>query len=245
MAKKVFIFFLIISILGLLVLCGWYYLDKEKNGGDGTMAILPHFPMGSGDDTASDDEQNETDTEKEASYQTDVYSVHLCDGYSDGTFAIRNIKLGMTFRQVVNFELKNIGVYVDNEDYGKDTFYAMSSNEEQGKDLLPVTERALLGNACEIVYNFSSDITIEEPAEYPYLESVQFHFLEKEGGADPERKIEDAFSDSFGDPVTEVEGNYYMSVFTGTKDKVSMFYEYREKTEDYNLRYIIWEKFEE
>lgn len=244
MAKKVFIFFLIISILGLLVLGGWYYLDEEKNGGDGILVMLPHFPMGS-DDDATSDEQNGTDTKEEPVYKTDVYSVHLCDGYSDGTFAIRNIKLGMTFRQVVNFELKNIGVYVDNEDYGKDTFYAMSSNEEQGKDLLPVKERALLGNACEIVYNFSSDITIEEPAEYPYLESVQFHFLEKEGGADPEKKIEDAFSDSFGDPVTEVEGNYYMSVFTGTKDKVSMFYEYNEKTEDYNLRYIIWEKFED
>lgn len=245
MVKKVFIFFLIISILGLLVLGGWYYLDQEKNGGGKITAMLPNFPMGSEEDTASDDEKSETDTEEEPSYKTDVYSVHLCDGYSDGTFAIRNIKLGMTFRQVVNFELKNIGIYVDNEDYGKDTFYAMSSEDNQGKDLLPVKERALLENACEIVYNFSADITIEEPAEYPYLESVQFHFLEKEGGADPERKIEDAFSDSFGDPVTEVEGNYYMSVFTGTKDKVSMFYEYREKTEDYNLRYIIWEKFEE
>ena len=245
MAKKIFVFFLSISILVLLVIGGLYYLNSEKNGGDGIVAILPNFPMGPDEDTDLEDEGNKADSKEEPTYKTDVYSVHLCDGYSDGTFAIRNIKLGMTFRQVVNFELKNIGVYVENDEYGKDTFYAMSSDEDEGKDLLPVTERALLGNPCEIVYNFTTDITIEEPAKYPYLESVQFHFLEKEGGADPKREIEEAFSDSFGDPVTEVEGNYYMSVFTGTKDKVSMFYEYREKTEDYNLRYIIWEKFEE
>ena len=245
MAKKIFGAFLIISILTLVALGGWYYLKEEQNKGDGLNVVLPNFLMGSQKEDETDNEEDRADTKEEPSYQSDVYSVHLCDGYSDGTFAIRNIKLGMTFRQVVNFELKNVGVYVENDEYGKDTFYAMSSNEDEGKDLLPVTERALLGNPCEIVYNFTTDITIEEPAEYPYLESVQYLFLEKEGGADPKREIEEAFSDSFGDPVTDVEGNYYMSVFTGTKDKVSMFYEYREKTEDYNLRYIIWEKFEE
>lgn len=245
MVKKIFGVFLAISILALVILCGWYYLTGEQNKGDGAFAIFPNFPWGTQNEEKPDDGDNGTDMKDELTYQSDVYSVHLCDGYSDGSFAIRNIKLGMTFRQVVNFELKNVGVYVDNDEYGKDTFYAMSSNEDEGKDLLPVTERAMLGNPCEIVYNFTTDITIEEPAEYPYLESVQYLFFEQEGGADSKREIEAAFSDSFGDPVTEVEGNYYMSVFTGTKDKVSMFYEYSEKTEDYNLRYIIWEKLEE
>ena len=63
--------------------------------------------------------------------------------------------------------------------------------------------------------------------------------------ADPEKEIEDAFSDSFGKPVIETEGEYSVSVFTGTKDKVTMFYEYQEEKENYNLRYILWEKFEE
>lgn len=243
MVKKFFIFFLSISILTLLVLGGWYYLNGEKTKENEPVVILPDFLMGSQDEEESGEEKKDSD--QESTYKTDVYSVHLCDGYSDGTFAIRNIKLGMTFRQVVNFELKNIGVYVENDEYGKDTFYAMSSEDGQGKDLLPVTERALLGNPCEIIYNFTTDITIEEPEKYPYLESVQFLFLDKDGGADPKREVEAAFSQSFGKPVAEVEGNYYMSVFTGTKDKVSMFYEYKEKTQDYNLRYIIWEKSEE
>lgn len=240
MAKKVFGFFMIISILVLAGLGIWYYIEWNESLEHQPAVVIPNVPSDENEEKTEDNSEVE-----EAAYKPDVYSVHLCDGYSDGTFAIRNIKLGMTFRQVVNFELKNIGVYVDNKDYGKDTFYAMTSEDGQGKDLLPVKERALLGNACEIVYNFSSDITIEEPAEYPYLESVQFHFQENKNGADPEKEIEDAFSDSFGKPVIETEGEYSVSVFTGTKDKVTMFYEYLEENENYNLRYILWEKFEE
>lgn len=241
MAKKVFGFFLVISILVLAGLGIWYYIDWNNSLETNPAVVIPNVPSASDEDET---EGEKTDIEVPV-YQQDVYSVHLCDGYSDGTFAIRNIKLGMTFRQVVNYELKNIGVYVDNKDYGKDTFYAFASDEGQGKDLLPVKERALLGNACEIVYNFSADITIPEPEEYPYLESVQFQFLESKDGVDTEREIEDAFSDCFGKPVTKTEGNYYVSTFTGTKEKVMMYYEYSEEKEDYNLKYILWEKFDE
>lgn len=240
MAKKVFGFFMIISILVLAGLGIWYYIDWNENLAHQPVVVIPNVPSDS-----EDDKSDENKDWEEPVYKQDVYSVHLCDGYSDGTYAIRNIKLGMTFRQVVNYELKNIGVYVDNNDYDKDTFYAMTSEDGQGKDLLPVKERALLGNACEIIYNFSSDITVEEPEEYPYLESVQFHFLETKNGADPQKEIEDAFADTFGKPVIATEGEYSTSVFTGTKDKVTMFYEYLNEKETYNLRYILWEKFEE
>lgn len=243
MAKKVFIFFLVISILVLAGLGGWYYIDRGKNLVNEPVIVIPDFATDSEEN--ADDNQSEPGDGEEPAYKSDVYSVHLCDGYSDGTFAIRNIKLDMTFRQVINYELKNIGVHVSDKDYGKDTFYAMASEDGQGKDLLPVTERALLGNACEIVYNFSADITIEEPAEYPYLESVQFQFLKSKDGADPDRKIEDAFADCFGKPETEIQGEYYISTFTGTKDVVTMYYEYKEKNENYNLKYIIWEKLED
>ena len=244
MAKKVFGFFMIISILVLLGLGVFSYLDWRENAEIKLPVVIPNVPS----EPEGDEENGQTNVGQEAetvTYKQDVYSVHLCDGYSDGTFAIRNIKLGMTFRQVVNFELKNIGVYVDNKEYDKSTFYAMTSEDGQGRDLLPVTERALLGNACEIVYNFSSDITVEEPEEYPYLESVQFHFVEKLKPSDPEKEIEKAFSECFGKPVIETEGSYSVSVFTGTKDKVTMYYGYIEDTEDFNLRYILWEKFEE
>ena len=241
MIKKVFGFFMIVSILALAVAGIWYYVEWSKNLEHKLPIIFPNVPSDSESEPGVEDEEDS----EEATYKTDVYSVHLCDGYSDGTFAIRNIKLGMTFRQVVNHELKNIGVYVDNDEYDKSTFYAMTSKEGQGKDLLPVTERALLGNACEIVYNFSSDITIEEPAVYPYLESVQYTFVEKNKEIDTEKKIEEAFSQSFGKPTIETEGSYSVSTFTGTKEKVTMHYEYNEKTENFNLRYILWEKYEE
>ena len=245
MAKKVFIFFLIISILGLGFLGGWYHYDKMKNTVNEPVVVVPNLSADEENGESDEDEAENAEDSEEAEYSSDVYSVHLCDGYSDGTFAIRNIKLGMTFRQVVNTELKNIGVYVSNKDYGKDTFYAMASEDGEGKDLLPVTKRALLGNACEIVYNFSADITIEEPSEYPYLESVQFQFVENKDGVDSERKIEAAFQDCFGKPDTEISGGYYVSTFTGTKEEVKMFYEYIEKTETYNLKYILWETLEE
>ena len=243
MTKKVFGFFMIVSTLVLAVLLSWYFRNWEPRPIKQDVAGIPNVPS----DTETDTEDGDTGKQQnqEISYNQDVYSVHLCDRYSDGTFAIRNIKLGMTFRQVVNFELKNIGVYVENDAYDKSTFDAMSSNEEQGKDLLPVTKRALLGNACEIVYNFSNDITIEEPAVYPYLESVQFHFLETETGADRDKKIEDAFADCFGKPVVETEGEYSVSTFTGTKEKVKMFYRYNQEQEVFHLRYILWEKFAE
>lgn len=251
MAKKLFWYFIFISIAILACLFGLYYFNREPVVDIPSVEGVPNVPTDSennseadvngGNDSNSDDSK-ETD---EPAYSADVYSVHLCDGYSDGTFAIRNIKLGMTFRQVVNHELKNIGVYVENDAYDKSTFYAMSSKENQGKDLLPVKERALLGNACEIVYNFTNDITIEEPSEYPYLESVQFHFLQKEGGMDADKKIEKAFADCFGKPTIETEGAYSVSVFTGTKEKVTMYYEYIEENEGFNLRYILWEMFEE
>ncbi len=251
MAKKVFWFFIFISIAILVCLFGIYYFNREPVADTPVIEGIPNVPSGSqnhdqtGSDEADKEESDKKEEPTEPTYSADVYSVHLCDGYSDGTFAIRNIKLGMTFRQVVNFELKNIGVYVDNDAYDKSTFYAMSSKEGQGKDLLPVTERALLGNACEIIYNFSGDITIEEPSEYPYLESVQYSFLTKEGGMDADKKIEKAFSDCFGKPTIETEGEYSVSVFTGTKEKVTMYYEYMEDIEAFNLRYILWEKFEE
>lgn len=244
MAKKVFGFFMIISILVLIGLGAFSYLDWRENAEIKLPVVIPNVPS----DSEGDEDGGRPNVGQEAetaTYKQDVYSVHLCDGYSDGTFAIRNIKLGMTFRQVVNHELKNIGVYVDNKEYDKSTFYAMTSEDGQGRDLLPVTERALLGNACEIVYNFTSDITVEEPEEYPYLESVQFQFVEKLKPSDPEKEIEKAFSSCFGKPVIETEGSYSVSVFTGTKDKVTMFYEYIEDTETFNLRYILWEKFEE
>ena len=250
MTKKVFGFFMIVSTLVLAGLLSWYFWNWEPSPLNQLTEGIPNIPS----DTETEDEalkdNNENgdkidEQEKEPSYNQDVYSVHLCDRYSDGTFAIRNIKLGMTFRQVVNFELKNIGVYVSNDAYDKSTFEAMSSREEQGKDLLPVTQRALLGNACEIVYNFSNDITIEEPSGYPYLESVQFSFVETENGADRDKKIEDAFSDCFGKPVIETEGKYSVSTFTGTKEKVEMFYEYNQEKEAFHLRYILWEKYEE
>ncbi len=245
MTKKVFGFFMIISILVLIGLGVWYYVDWRENAEIDLPIVVPNVPSDSEGDEGDEGETNVGQEAETVTYKEDVYSVHLCDGYSDGTFAIRNIKLGMTFRQVVNYELKNIGVYVEDKEYDKSTFYAMTSEDGQGRDLLPVKERALLGNACEIVYNFSSDITVEEPEEYPYLESVQFHFVENTKGADPEKEIEKAFSTCFGKPVVETEGSYSVSVFKGTKDKVTMFYEYIEDKEDFNLRYILWEKFEE
>lgn len=247
MTKKVFGFFMIVSTLVLAGLLSWYFWNWEPSTSNQTTAGIPNVPSDSenGDKTDTEASDKADEQEKEPSYNQDVYSVHLCDRYSDGTFAIRNIKLGMTFRQVVNFELKNIGVYVENDAYDKSTFEAMSSKEGQGKDLLPVTKRALLGNACEIVYNFSNDITIEEPSKYPYLESVQFHFLDTTKGADNDKKIEDAFADCFGKPVIETEGQYSVSTFTGTREKVKMFYEYDQDKEVFHLRYILWEKFEE
>lgn len=242
MVKKVFGFFLTISILVLIGLGVFYYIDWNNSLDNEPVIVIPNLPS---DDSDGEDADNTAGDEKEPSYQQDVYSVHLCDRYTDGTFAIRNIKLGMTFRQVVNYELKNIGVYADNKDYGKDTFYTMTSEDGQGKDLLPVKERALLGNACDIVYNFSADISIEEPEEYPYLEAVQFQFAENKNGVDGEKEIEAAFTDCFGKPETETAGNNYVSTFTGTKEKVTMYYEYLEDIKSYNLRYILWEKLEE
>ena len=243
MVKKVFGFFMIVSILFLAGLGVWYYLDWRENAEIKPPIVILNVPTDSEDE--KENGNNAGQEAETATYKQDVHSVHLCDGYSDGTFAIRNIKLGMTFRQVVNYELKNIGVYVENKEYDKSTFYAMTSEDGQGRDLLPVTERALLGNACEIVYNFSADITVEEPEEYPYLESVQIHFVEKSKPSDPEKEIEKAFTTCFGKPVVETEGSYYVSVFTGTKEKLSMYYEYIEMEEDFNLRYILWEMFEE
>ncbi len=258
MGKKIFRFFLVISILALVFLGGYYYLSQNREmvkeipilndvfpmedvivgtenvGGnaENPVVVVPQLPEG--DDVAVE----------EATYKSDVLSVHVCDGYSDGSFAIRNIRMDMTFRQVVNIELKNIGVYVSDKDYGKGTFYCMASDDEQGKDLLPVLERAILGNPCEIVYDFSADITIEDPVEVPYLEGVQYQFIEGKENVDAERKIEDAFADCFGKPVTEVENGYYISTFTAPEEVVTMYYEYSEKKKEYNLKYIVWEKIE-
>ena len=247
MAKKLFGFFMIVSIVALALLVSVYFKRWEPDIFNQVTEGIVNVPT---DDESENEDNNsensdEAEEKEETVYNQDVYSVHLCDRYSDGTFSIRNIKLGMTFRQVVNFELKNIGVYVDNDAYDKSTFEAMSSKEGQGKDMLPVTKRALLGNACEILYNFSNDITIEEPSEYPYLESVQFSFVDTENGVDKEKKIEDVFSDCFGKPVIETEGRYSTATFVGTKEKVTMFYEYIEDKETISLRHILWEKFEE
>ena len=182
--KKFFGFFMIVSIVALALLVSVYFKRWEPDIFNQVTEGIVNVPTDDESENEDNNSENSNESEKkeETVYNQDVYSVHLCDRYSDGTFSIRNIKLGMTFRQVVNFELKNIGVYVDNDAYDKSTFEAMSSKEEQGKDMLPVTKRALLGNACEILYNFSNDITIEEPSEYPYLESVQFSFVDTENG---------------------------------------------------------------
>ena len=245
--KKFFGFFMIVSIVALVLLVSVYFKRWEPDIFNQVTEGIVNVPDDSENENGGNNSEgsNEVENKEEPAYNQDVYSVHLCDRYSDGTFSIRNIKLGMTFRQVVNFELKNIGVYVDNDAYDKSTFEAMSSKEGQGKDMLPVTKRALLGNACEILYNFSNDITIEEPSEYPYLESVQFSFVDTENGVDKEKKIEDAFSDCFGKPVIETEGKYSTATFTGTKEKVTMFYEYIENKETVSLRHILWEKYEE
>ena len=241
MGRKIFCGFLILSILTLLGLSGWYYLERQQN-----LKIEPNVVIPNIQGIPNEEPEKEPEGEKkEPTYKPDVYSVHLCDRYEDGTFSIRNIKLGMTFREVVNIELKNIGVYVENSEYGKDSFYAMASKDNQGKDLLPVRERALLGNACDIVYNFSTDITVENPDKYPFLDSVQFQFTSYNENADKQKKIEDAFSYCFGKPVIEIEGKYSVSTFTGPNDKIQMFYEYFEGSESFNLRYIIWEKFTE
>ena len=243
MGKKIFMFFLTVSILALLILGGWYYLTLDKRPLSEVVDGVPNVPQDSIDDEADlggENGGNVDEETEELSYKPDVYSVHLCDGYSDGSFAIRNIKLGMTLRQVINYELKNIGVYVSDDEYDKDSFYAMTSEEEEGKDMLPVKERALLGNPCEIIYNFTYDITIEDPAEYPYLEEVQFVFAKSKDGADPDKKIEAAFEDCFGEPEVETNENQYVATFYGKKEVVTMFYEYIELKEDYNLKYITW-----
>ena len=247
MIKKIFGFFMIVSIVALVLLVSFYFWKWEPDILNQVTEGIENVPSDTeGEDGDNNSENNdEIGDNEDSTYNQDVYSVHLCDRYSDGTFAIRNIKLGMTFRQVVNYELKNIGVYVDNDAYDKSSFEAMSSKEEQGKDMLPVTKRALLGNACEILYNFSNDITIEEPSEYPYLESVQFSFIDTENGVDKEKKIEDAFADCFGKPVIETEGRYSTATFISSKEKITMFYEYIEDKETVSLRHILWEKFEE
>ena len=183
MTKKVFGFFMIVSALVLAGLLSWYFGNWEPSPIKQTTAGIPNVPSDTedvADKENSDNTDKKDEQEKELSYNQDVYSVHLCDRYSDGTFAIRNIKLGMTFRQVVNYELKNIGVYVDNDAYDKSSFEAMSSKEGQGKDMLPVTKRALLGNACEILYNFSNDITIEEPTKYSNFRQLRHGILRKD-----------------------------------------------------------------
>lgn len=247
MIKKIFGFFMIVSIVALVLLVSFYFWKWEPDILNQVTEGIENVPSDTeGEDGDNNSENNdEIGDNEDSTYNQDVYSVHLCDRYSDGTFAIRNIKLGMTFRQVVNYELKNIGVYVDNDAYDKSSFEAMSSKEEQGKDMLPVTKRALLGNACEILYNFSNDITIEEPSEYPYLESVQFSFIDTGKGVDKEKKIEDAFADCFGKPVIETEGRYSTATFISSKEKITMFYEYIEDKETVSLRHILWEKFEE
>ena len=246
MGKKIFMFFLIISILALLFLGGWYYLTLNKRPVTESVEGVPNVPEDenageNGEDTI--DGENTPDTEEdgeEPAFKSDVYSVHLCDGYSDGSFAIRNIKLGMTVRQVIDYEMKNVGVYVKDSDYDKDAFQAMMSDEEEGRDLLPIKERALLGNACEIIYNFTYDITFDNPAEYPYLEEVQFVFAKNKNGVDPDKKIEEAFEDCFGEPDVETNDNQYVATFYGKKEEVTMFYEYSELKDDYNLKYITW-----
>jgi len=247
MTKKIFCFFMIVSIFLLAGLVSFYFWKWEPNTLNPVTEGIPNAPSDIQEENGNNNDVNvdKTDTEEEYSYSQDVYSVHLCDRYSDDTYAIRNIKLGMTFRQVVNFELKNIGVYVDNDAYDKSTFEAMSSNEGQGKDMLPVTKRALLGNVCEILYNFSNDITIEEPSQYPYLESVQYSFIDNGTGVDKDKKIEKAFTDCFGKPEVETEGRYSIVTFSGTKEKITMFYEYIEEKEILCLKHILWEKFEE
>ncbi len=251
MVKKIFVFFLGASILTLIVLCGYYYLSTNRESIQEIPILGDAFPMedvleniGTMSGNGQLEEIDDTQNLEKPTYKGDVMSVHVCDGYSDGSFSIRNIRMDMTFRQVVNTELKNIGVYVSDNEYGRDTFYCMSSNDNQGKDLLPVLERAILGYACEIIYNFSADITIEDPEEYPYLEGVQYQFIQGYENVDPEKKIESAFTTSFGKPTTKTENEYYMSLFTAPKETITMYYEYKEEDSDYNLRYILWEKIE-
>ena len=95
MTKKVFGFFMIVSILALAVLLSWYFKNWEPSLIKQDVAGIPNVPS----DPETDTEDGDTGKQQnqEISYNQDVYSVHLCDRYSDGTFAIRNIKLGMNF----------------------------------------------------------------------------------------------------------------------------------------------------
>ena len=234
MVKKVYGFFLIVSILVLVGLGGFYYLSTHRESVKKIPILKDAFPVEDAINENSDSTGNVNnsavvvipelpegiDETEDATYKTDVNSVHICDKYTDGSYAIRNIRLGMTFRQVVNIELKNIGVYVSDKDYEKGTFYCMSSDDGQGKDLLPVLERALLGNACEIVYNFSADVSIEDGEEVPYLEGVQYQFIEGDEKVDGDREIEKAFSDCLGKPETEVENGYYKAIFTAPEEVI-------------------------
>lgn len=243
MVKKIFIAFITISLLILIFGAGIYafrVLTGEENTAPDSGTAGVENKDENKNDIKSDEKEDDGKEEEEYFYKEDVALVHLCDGYSDGSFSIRNIKLGMTFRQVVDTELKNVGVYVGKDGYSKNTFDVMQSDDGEGADMLPVKERALLGNACEILYNFDADISVEEPEKYPYLQSVQYTFLKKEG-VDLQKKIMDAFSDCFGKPETAMEGEYYVAVFEGEKETVSMYYAYDEDKTEYSLRYIIWQ----
>ena len=109
MTKKLFGFFMIVSIVALALLVSVYFKRWEPDIFNQVTEGIVNVPTD--DETENEDNNsensNESEKKEEPVYNQDVYSVHLCDRYSDGTFSIRNIKLGMTFRQVVNFELKN------------------------------------------------------------------------------------------------------------------------------------------
>lgn len=249
MGKKVFIFFVTTSVLILGVLCGIYFLSSHREAVQKIPVLKDAFPLeeieneedNSSNKTDSTDEKTEEDKVEEASYKEDVYSVHVCDKYTDGSFSVRNIRLGMTFRQVVDTELKNIGVYVENDAYKKGTFATMSSEDGQGQDLLPVLERAVLGNACEIIYDFTADVSIEEGEKVPYLEKVQYQFVGQDN-VDEKRQVEKAFEDCFGEAEKLTKNGYYQVNFETEKERLTIYYSHESKKDIYSLKYIIWEQ---
>lgn len=255
MVKKVFLFFITISLLALGILSGIYFVSLHPEKVQKIPVLKDAFPLEkvvdkpeNPDDSEKDqllqeteDDKTEEEAEQKPEYQEDVYSVHVCDKYTDGSLSVRNIRLGMTFRQVVDTELKNIGVYVGNDAYEKGTFATMASEDGQGQDLLPVLNRAVLGNACEIIYDFSADISLENGEKVPYLERVQYQFLE-EKNVDSDKAVEKAFTDCFGKAETVTEKGYYQVIFEAPKETLTIYYSHDEKTGIYNLKYIIWEQ---
>ena len=93
MTKKIFGFFMIVSILVLGGLLSWYFWKWEPSNLNQIVEGIPNVPENPEGENENNSSENGNATEENEpySYSQDVYSVHLCDRYTDGTFAIRNI----------------------------------------------------------------------------------------------------------------------------------------------------------